>query len=1269
VRRFCKIAFFILVILVVVPLMAIFLAIHTGFVHHNLETQLNAAIPAGIPLRVTIDEISGSYYRDLELNNITVRTIGSPSDTVLAIRQIRLAYRILELWSGCLAFSRMDFDELRINLPSDSTLNDWKQHADAETNRGRPTDVDVVADTISVLNASLLAPDHEHLRVTNLHLSGAIRYVDGTLSWKVDQAEFSLPGLLLDSVELQDAGFSPGAGWRIDSVSVVTSQPTGRLGDSVDNRTSPAKADGKTDSPPAADSSALVRYHKFPRVENLRLSGIIQDTAGVLAWRIHRAVFDLPEMQLDSVELRGSGCSAESGWSIDSLAVITSRSLITVQGPIGIGKPLHVKTDPLSLEEISPILNSTIAGFARYEGSIIVDSSGAIFGEGSLAGEIDNRRVQDLSLTFRYHGGRIDLPSLRGTALAAVFSGSGSIQLTDAMPVYEYTGTVEGFDLNNVAPNTFTSNLSGWVTMNGRGLTEREMSLNFDLTLDRGRFGDYAFDAAEGRLTVTADAATFADGFQVSYKNTMARCEGFVEFEDSIDLFANIYFDDLEDFDGQTFIDSLDGSGYAYCALVGRTASPDLIGRFEADSLRVFDLRSGQFAGYFNIKHVFDDRSGEAKLAWGSASGWSLPIDSLATQLRFAGTEVLIDSARAYFPGITVSANGWLDWGRESIPIRLYDFAGSFDNHGFYAADTIAWTISETGFSFAPFTIKGELGQINAAGDIGFDTQINGQVTVEDFQFTPYWQRLFPELPLSGRLWMRTQLEGNFDHPKIAGSGRASELTYLGKPIGELIGTFSYQGRQLRVDSAALTHPEWVITGQGVFPIDLAFASIEPRVLPIPQDFAITGRGTALAPVTWFLPDVVESVRGTWDMSIQLTGTPQQPRFSGSARLVNGTVKAVEIQNPIEKLNVELALHHDTIDVIRAVGKIGDKDGNKPNISTTGTIVVQSVDSYLYNLRLTGKEIPVQFEFQDYEVTSDVDLAVAGSSPPQVSGTIKVLKAEDREPFSYDEEVLLPDTSLWDWDIAVIAPGNYWIRNDQIQAELELDLHLIREHGIISILGNAEFVAGRGKVYVFDRVGRIEKGELVFDQPESSDPRLDLELTFRIPSVTVEQGTGTNGQAEYARDVDLTLLVTGYASEPLISSAEGSSYSDQDILLLLAANRPMTVEPTSDAGDIYLNRIRFAATNLFFSQLEREMARTLGIETISVRTGSNAAETQLTVGSYFLRNFYVYGSSRVALDRGQEVGFEYRIRRGLYVDGLRDEKNQYRLNLHLNLEY
>ena len=311
------------------------------------------------------------------------------------------------------------------------------------------------------------------------------------------------------------------------------------------------------------------------RVDSLDLTGMLRRAAGQFALTITESEFNLPGLGLSPVRMDGAARTTEAGWSIDSLSVSTPSSKIQVSGMVGDAFQLDVLTDPVSLEDLSRVLNTSLSGHAHYDGSISLDSTGAVSGRGWLSGEIEQRKIQDLEVTFRYADQRFDLRWLNGRALGARFFGRGYLDLSTDPMSYGYTGQVRGFDLNNVAFETLESDLSGRVALQGQGLKKTDMRLAFELDLGGDKFDEYTFDSAAGRIDVTTTEVVFDRDFTVHYKNTDFRLSGFVEYDDSVDIFANVYFRDLRDFEGQTFVDSLAGRGYAFCNLVGKTESPD----------------------------------------------------------------------------------------------------------------------------------------------------------------------------------------------------------------------------------------------------------------------------------------------------------------------------------------------------------------------------------------------------------------------------------------------------------------------------------------------------------------------------------------------------------------------------------------------------------------------------------------------------------------------------------------------------------------------
>jgi len=278
-----------------------------------------------------------------------------------------------------------------------------------------------------------------------------------------------------------------------------------------------------------------------------------------------------------------------------------------------------------------------------------------------------------------------------------------------------------------------------------------------------------------------------------------------------------------------------------------------------------------------------------------------------------------------------------------------------------------------------------------------------------------------------------------------------------------------------------------------------------------------------------------------------------------------------------------------------------------------------------------------------------------------VKGRIVPQRVEDRSPFAEEEVETVPDTAAWDWDIVVDLPGNYWIHNDQIDAELSADMRLLRHHGRTTYLGTAEII--RGRVYLFDKTGRIRRGELTFDNVNKPDPRLDIDVGFRIHQPRPEQDLTNQG----SQILELNFHVGGYASEPLIQPEP--PYTEQDVLPLLTANRTFGNGQPGSVTDPWAHRLKFAATGLLFSEVQRIAARKLGLETLEINSGSVPTQTEIRVGRYFSPHLYLYGSSPIDVGAGQEVGFEYRFNRRLFLEGNRDKQNLYRLNIHFNWDY
>jgi autotransporter translocation and assembly factor TamB len=971
---------------------------------------------------------------------------------------------------------------------------------------------------------------------------------------------------------------------------------------------------------------------------------------------VEQVSVDLPDV--GPIAGSGSFRSISEVWAADSVIVTSAKSQIS-----GSGGPeeWRIRTNPLDLADVTSLVKGDLTGRLALDGTVRLPRGGLGWsGQGRVTGVFEGFDLDDVAFRFSSSGDRIVFDTVDGGIARAVWHGTAWVNLGDSPPRYAYRGTTGHFDLSQFARGASETDLSGAVSVTGEGLTGSSLAMELTVSLGAGQFDHVAFDSAAGMLRATPNGVLFAQDFYVEWGATRLTGGGSIAFGDSIDVLANIACDDLRTWDSLVFIDSLAGHAEGYVYLSGLTADPDLSGRLMSDSLRLFNLRTQQFTASFFVPRFLTHPSGSVEARFGRSNAWGWAVDSIMAKAALSGRVITFDTLSWCAPQAVIEGRGWLDWSADTIPIALYPVTARILDQTLTATDTVAVVADSAGFGFSNFAVRSEWGTLQLYGRLGYDESLNMVVDVQGVPVAAVWHRFYPKIDLEGQLACVGRVRGSLALPQFDLEGRIDDLRYEGDHLGNLSGSISYGDRHLSTDGLKLEFPAYQILIAGSLPMELRLDTPTARVLEEPLSGRLTATGNSLDMVTRFLPETIESIRGTFSVSATLSGTPRMPLIRGEAFLRSATIKTVEIANPIEDVQVDLTLRQDTVEVTRAVGTVRDKK-RRGQIEIGGYLRILAYNLFDYNLTLTGRNVPARFEFEDFAVETDLDLSVIGATPPTVRGRITPRSVEDREPFATEPVEAVTDTTLWNWDMTVELPGNYWLHNDQIDAELSADLRVVRDRGRPIYLGTAEFI--RGKVYLYDKAGSITRGVLTFDNPNASDPSLDIDVTFRINQPRLEQTSANQG-----RDViDLLLHVGGRASEPLIEPQ--APYTQQDVLLLLMANTTLAGGDTTVARDPWADRLRFAATGLLFSEVQRVAARRLGLETLEITSGIDPKMTEVTVGRYVSPHLYLYGSSPLDVGAGQEVGFEYRFSRRIYLEGNRDKNNLYRFNVHFNWDY
>ncbi len=227
-----------------------------------------------------------------------------------------------------------------------------------------------------------------------------------------------------------------------------------------------------------------------------------------------------------------------------------------------------------------------------------------------------------------------------------------------------------------------------------------------------------------------------------------------------------------------------------------------------------------------------------------------------------------------------------------------------------------------------------------------------------------------------------------------------------------------------------------------------------------------------------------------------------------------------------------------------------------------------------------------------------------------------------------------PGSSSQTIRMKILAPGNVTIRDEEVEAKLDVDLDITLARGQPSIQGTVEVV--RGRLILFDRRYEIRRARTSFRGAMPPDPRFEVRLDHDFGNVLV------------------TIHVQGTASRPkLFFTSEPPTY-DQAQLLALVLGRDLE-QPKPESFAIESQAFN-AASGVLLSGLRRTLKKALPIDTLKLETdqGTEGRTAAVTVGKWITDNVFIAYRHRRGTDEDEnvnEASFEYRLGRDWVIEG------------------
>ena len=639
----------------------------------------------------------------------------------------------------------------------------------------------------------------------------------------------------------------------------------------------------------------------------------------------------------------------------------------------------------------------------------------------------------------------------------------------------------------------------------------------------------------------------------------------------------------------------------------------DLRHAFELDDYPIDGFVSGEYHLYGNYETPF----GFGRLVIDQGTAYGETFESATSALRFEGTGIRLDSIEIVKSTGRATGAAWVGWGGDyafnidgrRIPVESMA-AVSFPRAPL--SGLLSFTATGTGTFDQP---RYDVTKIRVddlfAGDEGIG-QLTGRLSLRGDLLTADFEAASPRLTASGsgRLALTPEMDAEmtlrfndasldpylrFFEPRLSPFTRAIAGGTI-RVVGELadVDQLVVEARVEQLDLELFDYP---LRNDG----PLRF-SLDQHVLRVDQ-FRLGGEGTQLQLAGQMsLHDRTVDLeatgdanlgilqgfyrnlrsRGTAALKAQISGSLDQPVFSGSAQLSDGRIRHLSLPHGLEAINGSVFFDAGGIRIQEVTARLA-----AGQVRFGGRIAMAGFTPGELNITAVGEQMSVRYP-EGVRSRVDADLWLRGTvASPILGGVVTVHDAVWTRRFELDPNLFnfggggpalpAPAPAAQNlplrFDIQVNAPGSLRVENNLASIVSSAELRLQGTYDRPLLFGHAEIDRGniifegnrylvtRGSIDFLNPAGRIEP---LFDIEAETRIRLPGQ-TFRVTigvTGTLSQASMTLGSDPPLPNMDIISLLLGQTTD--VQNAElralrgGDTVEAQEALLTAAGVRLLT---------------------------------------------------------------------------------------------------------------
>lgn len=665
----------------------------------------------------------------------------------------------------------------------------------------------------------------------------------------------------------------------------------------------------------------------------------------------------------------------------------------------------------------------------------------------------------------------------------------------------------------------------------------------------------------------------------------------------------------------------------------------------------------GRVSGEYHLYGNYLTPLGFGRVSIVDGVAWDEPFDRVTASLRFEGNGVRLDDLRGWKKGGQLTGAAWVGWDGtysfnadgSAIPVeslalmtfpQLPPFSGRLQ---FSAAGTGMFDAPryDVKFRIADLFLGSEgIGQVSGRlGIRGLDMDVNveaasprltvsgaGRVTLNDdydaelsFQFAdtsidPYARLFVPKLsPFTTAIATGAM--------KVSGKLAVPAALVVDADISAAdMRLFDYRVRsdgplRLQFDRNVVRINRMRLAGEGTLLEVAGQLGLDDKRM------AVTASGDAnLAVLQGFYRNLRSS--GSAALKASISGTLDNPAFSGRATIANGRVRHFDLPHGLEAINGSVLFDAAGLKLDGITARVGGGD-----ITFGGRVGFRGLLPDELNITAFGTGMRLRYP-EGFSSIVNADLALRGNvAKPLLTGTVRVDRAVwsrrfegGAEFFSFGGDqpagslsaAAAPSLPL-QYDVRVIAPSSLQIDNNAARIVASADLTLRGTLDKPLLFGRADIE--RGEVLFEGNRYLVTRGTIDFANPAAIQPFFDIEAEtrVRVPGQTYRvslrfTGTPDRITPTFTSDpplpaVDVLSLLFGESTQVGdIQTSELRSLSspqEAELELLSAGAARLLAAPIS-------------------SQVGRVVERTLGVDAVQITPlliGENTDIQQLQAGA------------------------------------------------------